>query len=428
MDCTSKLKLGDALEPARKATAEMLRERDPSFSLPQAFYNDDRVFDIDMQEIFQKEWLIAGMTCEIPAKGNFLTLQVGKNSVIVVRGAEGKVHAFHNVCRHRGSRICVSDKGKTAKLVCPYHQWTYELDGRLLFAGTEMGDDFNLADYSLKPVAVKTAGGYIFISLADNPPAIDEFLATLEHYMSPYDMENTKVAVQTTLMEQANWKLVMENNRECYHCAGSHPELLNTLLEWDDVTDPRATQEFKDQVADCVSRWEKDQIPYAHASFGLRNRIVRMPLLKGTVSMTMDGTQGCKKLMGRITDPDLGSMRILHLPHSWNHCMGDHMIVFTVWPISAQETMVTTKWLVHKDAVEGVDYDPENLRKVWDATNDQDRILAEESQRGINSKAYEPGPYSKTYEFGVINFINWYSERMLNNLGEAPALRQVSAS
>ena len=428
MDCTSKLKLGDALEPARKATAEMLRERDPSFSLPQAFYNDDRVFDIDMQEIFQKEWLIAGMTCEIPAKGNFLTLQVGKNSVIVVRGAEGKVHAFHNVCRHRGSRICVSDKGKTAKLVCPYHQWTYELDGRLLFAGTEMGDDFNLADYSLKPVAVKTAGGYIFISLADNPPAIDEFLATLEHYMSPYDMENTKVAVQTTLMEQANWKLVMENNRECYHCAGSHPELLNTLLEWDDVTDPRATQEFKDQVADCVSRWEKDQIPYAHASFGLRNRIVRMPLLKCTVSMTMEGTQGCKKLMGRITDPDLGSMRILHLPHSWNHCMGDHMIVFTVWPISAQETMVTTKWLVHKDAVEGVDYDPENLRKVWDATNDQDRILAEESQRGINSKAYEPGPYSKTYEFGVINFINWYSERMLNNLGEAPALRQVSAS
>jgi Rieske 2Fe-2S family protein len=82
-----------------------------------------------------------------------------------------------------------------------------------------------------------------------------------------------------------------------------------------------------------------------------------MPLLKGTVSMTMDGQQGSKKLMGRIKNPDLGSMRILHLPHSWNHCMGDHIIVFTVWPISAQETMVTTKWLVHKDAVEGVDYD-----------------------------------------------------------------------
>src|SRR3989338_663516 len=133
--------------------------------------------------------------------------------------------------------------------------------------------------------------------------------------------------------------------------------------------------------------------------------------------------------MGRITDPDLGSMRILHLPHSWNHCMGDHMIVFTVWPISAQETMVTTKWLVHKDAVEGVDYDVARLRQVWDATNDQDRRLAEENQRGINSTAYQPGPYSKTYEFGVVNFIDWYSERLLNNLGAAPApyLKGVAA-
>ncbi len=288
------------------------------------------------------------MTCEIPAKGNFLTLQIGKNPVLVIRGAEGQVHAFHNVCRHRGSRLCVSEKGKVAKLVCPYHQWTYELDGRLLFAGTEMGADFDMKEYGLKPIQVKTAGGYIFISLAENPPAIDDFLATLEHYMEPYDMENAKVAVQTTIREAANWKLVIENNRECYHCNGSHPELLKTLLEWDDVTDPRASQAFKDQVAACTSAWDAEKIPYAHASFGLRNRIVRMPLLDGTVSMTMDGKQGSKKLMGRIKNPDLGSMRILHLPHSWNHCMGDHLIVFTVWPISAQETLVTTKWLVHK--------------------------------------------------------------------------------
>lgn len=429
MDVTSPLSLVDPLEPARKATAAMLKERDHTFSLPQPFYNDERLFQLDMQEIFHKEWLIAGMTCEIPAKGNYLTLQVGDNPVIVLRGAEGQVHAFHNVCRHRGSRLCVSDKGKVAKLVCPYHQWTYELDGRLLFAGTEMGADFDMKQYGLKPVHVKTAGGYIFISLAENPPAIDDFLSTLAHYMEPYDMENTKVAVQTTLREAANWKLVMENNRECYHCSGSHPELLNTLLEWDDVTDPRASQAFKDQVAACTRAWDAEKIPYAHASFGLRNRIVRMPLLEGTVSMTMDGKQGSKKLMGRIQNPDMGSMRILHLPHSWNHCMGDHMIVFTVWPIGPQETVVTTKWLVHKDAVEGVDYDVARLREVWDATNDQDRRLAEENQRGINSSAYQPGPYSKTYEFGVINFLDWYSERMLNNLGDTPAtkLRQVGA-
>ncbi len=281
MDVTATLSLGDPLEPARKATAEMLQTRERTYSLPQPFYTDERLFQIDMQEIFHKEWLIAGMTCEIPAKGNYITLQIGKNPIIVVRGAEGKVHAFHNVCRHRGSRLCVSEKGKVAKLVCPYHQWTYELDGRLLFAGTEMGADFDMNQYGLKPVNVKVAGGYIFISLAENPPAIDEFLATLDHYMEPYDMENTKVAVQTTLMEKANWKLVLENNRECYHCNGSHPELLQTLLEWDDTNDPRASQEFKDHVAASAAAWEAEKIPYLHKSHGLRNRIVRMPLHAG---------------------------------------------------------------------------------------------------------------------------------------------------
>lgn len=114
MDVTATLSLGDPLEPARKATAEMLQTRERTYSLPQPFYTDERLFQIDMQEIFHKEWLIAGMTCEIPAKGNYITLQIGKNPIIVVRGAEGKVHAFHNVCRHRGSRLCVSEKGKVA--------------------------------------------------------------------------------------------------------------------------------------------------------------------------------------------------------------------------------------------------------------------------------------------------------------------------
>jgi Rieske 2Fe-2S family protein len=200
MDSTTTLSLGDPLEAARKATADMLQSRERTFSLPQPFYTDERLHEIDMQEIFHKEWLIAGMTAEIPAKGNFITLQIGKNPILVVRGAEGVVHAFHNVCRHRGSRLCTAEKGKVAKLVCGYHQWTYELDGRLLFAGTEMGADFDMKQYGLKPVNVKVSGGYIFICLAANPPAIDNFLSTLNHYMEPYDMENTKVAVQTTLV------------------------------------------------------------------------------------------------------------------------------------------------------------------------------------------------------------------------------------
>lgn len=172
MDVTATLSLGDPLEPARKATAEMLQTRERTYSLPQPFYSDERLFEIDMQEIFQKEWLIAGMTCEVPAKGNFLTLQIGKNPILVVRAPDGSINAFHNVCRHRGSRLCTKEKGKVAKLVCPYHQWTYELDGRLLYAGTEMGADFDMKQFGLKPVHCKVAGGYIFISMASNPPPL----------------------------------------------------------------------------------------------------------------------------------------------------------------------------------------------------------------------------------------------------------------
>ncbi|GGX99928.1 protein GbcA [Litchfieldella qijiaojingensis] len=417
-------RLDDPLAPAREATAEMLANRQRNFSLPQPFYNDARLFALDMQEIFEKEWLFAGMTCEIPTKGSFMTLEVGENPVIIVRGNNGAVHAFHNVCRHRGSRLCLKDKGKVAKLVCPYHQWTYELDGRLLFAGSDMGETFDLGAYGLKPVHVKTAGGYIFISLAEQPPAIDDFLVTLEHYLSPYDMDNVKVAVESSIVEQANWKLVLENNRECYHCNGAHPELLNSLQEFDDTDDPRATPAYKALVERKQADWDDQQVPWQLKRFGKRNRLTRTPLLDGTVSMTMDGQPACKKLMGRLISPDMGSLRILHLPNSWNHFMGDHAVVFRVMPLGPQQTVVTTKWLVHKDAVEGVDYDPEHMRKVWDATNDQDRQLAEENQRGINSKAYQPGPYSETYEFGVIDFVDWYSERMLENLEHtAPHLR-----
>ena len=131
MDVTATLSLGDPLEPARKATAHMLQERERTFSLPQPFYSDERLFDIDMQEIFQKEWLIAGMTCEIPTKGNYLTLQVGKNPIIVIRGADGVVHAFHNVCRHRAGPLAQCDGLGAKALRCRYHGWTYTLDGRL---------------------------------------------------------------------------------------------------------------------------------------------------------------------------------------------------------------------------------------------------------------------------------------------------------
>lgn len=409
-----------SLDEAKTAMSDMLEKRPSNYSLDAPLYNDPHMFRVDMEEVFQKEWLFVGMTSEIPKKGDYITVEVGQNPVLIVRDGEGNVNAFHNTCSHRGSLICTEHRGKVANLVCPYHQWTYDLKGNLLFAGTEMNQDFDKGQHGLKSAFCKTAGGFIFVCLGKEAPddEFDAFLETLETYMEPYDVENTKLAAESTMYERANWKLVLENNRECYHCSGSHPELLNTLLEWDDTEDPRATQDFLDHCAQQSGQWDAEGIPHKLKSFGevQRNRIVRMPLKKGTKVMTIDGLAACTKMLGRIKNRELGSMRILHLPNSWNHMQSDHFIVFRVLPISAQESIVTTKWFVHKDAVEGIDYDSENLRKVWDATNEQDKVLGERNQLGINSIGYRPGPYSETYEFGVINFLDWYSNTIKKNL------------
>ncbi|NGN98708.1 aromatic ring-hydroxylating dioxygenase subunit alpha [Grimontia sp. S25] len=402
----------------RNAVKTMLERRIPDHTLEQPFYNSEALFQIDMEEIFHKEWIFAGMSCELPKRGSYITVDIGLSPVIILRDNKDEIRAFHNTCRHRGSKICLAAKGKTPKLVCPYHQWAYDLDGSLVYNGQDMDDSFDRSTHGLASVHCQVAGGYIFVCLAETAPPIEDFVKDMEYYLEPHDLYNAKVAVQSEIIEKANWKLVVENNRECYHCDGSHPELLNSLLEWDDNNDPRATPEFKALVEKQQNFWSGMDIPYQYQMrYDNRNRIVRTPLKEGTHSMTMDGQAASKKLLGRITSPDLGALRILHLPNSWNHGMGDHHIAFQILPISPQETKVITRWLVHKDAVEGVDYDPENLRHVWDATNAQDRTLSENNQLGVNSMGYQPGPYSKTYEFGVINFVNWYCERMKENLG-----------
>ena len=139
-------------------------------------------------------------------------------------------------------------------------------------------------------------------------------------------------------------------------------------------------------------------------------RAARMPLLRGAVSYTMSGRAAVSRpLSNRIAEPQIGSMLLFHYPTTWNHLLGDHAITFRVLPLGPKQTQVTTKWLVHRDAIEGVDYSIDELTAVWNATNDQDRRIVEENQRGVSSPAYEPGPYSPVHESGVIQFVEWYS-------------------
>ncbi|MCM2294543.1 aromatic ring-hydroxylating dioxygenase subunit alpha [Allorhizobium sp. BGMRC 0089] len=400
----------------RSSVLRQLKNRRDGFSLEQPFYTDPDYYRLDMEMIWYRDWLFIGHDCEIPRAGNYFTVQIGDYPVVVVRGRDGVIRAFHNTCRHRGHRVCTQERGASAKLVCPYHQWTYDLDGSLVFA-RQMGEDFDKAQFGMKPVAFESVAGYIFICLAEQPADFSTFRSTVEPYMLPHRLTEAKIAYRSTIVEKGNWKLVWENNRECYHCAGNHPELCRTYPEAPSAT---GVQGAKDDPF-ISEHWQRCETAGLPSQFTMHEtgqfRVARMPLIQDAESYTMDGRPAVKRpLSDDVTISHIGTMLLFHYPTTWNHLLGDHAISFRVLPLSAEETAVTTTWLVHKDAVEGVDYNLHDLTHVWTMTNDQDRSIVEENAFGIRSPAYEPGPYSPDHEGGVMQFVEWYANFMTDRL------------
>ncbi|SCZ60667.1 Rieske 2Fe-2S family protein [Epibacterium ulvae] len=386
-------------------------------SLPRAFYNDPAIFQSDMEGIFYREWLFAAPECELPNPGDFVTLTVHDAPIIILRDQDGIIRAFYNSCRHRGSRLCKSPRGHTARLVCPYHQWTYELTGKLI-STRFMGEDFEADKFPLRPVHVTSVEGLVYICLAQTPPDLEKFRADITPYIQPHDPRRTKIVHESTIVEDANWKLVIENNRECYHCAGAHPELLVSLVEMALPNDARFADELA--IMDQKARdWDALGLPHAPVDGGLEYRCIRLPFREGAFSMTLDGKPACKKLLGDLVEQDLGSVRAFRIPNNWHHFLSEMTLHFRVLPLGPDKTEVRTTWCVHEEALEGWDYDVEHLSRVWVETNAQDKTLAEENQKGSRSPGYVPGPYSEMSEFMVINFTKWYRNTLESWLSEA---------
>ncbi|SNT75234.1 aromatic ring-hydroxylating oxygenase subunit alpha [Paracoccus seriniphilus] len=399
------------------STARLIASRQPGFSLPRELYCGEQALQDDLQQIWYREWVFAIPSCEIARTGSFSTLQLGEYPVIIVRGADGRVRAFHNVCRHRGQRLCPKTSGSSPKLVCPYHQWTYDLDGKLLYA-RDMGEGFDPSRYGLKPVHCADIGGMIFVCVAPVPPSLADLAQNLMRYVGPSALAESKVAHSSTIIEKGNWKLVLENNRECYHCGGSHPSLCRTYSDDPLMTVMEGPNAASPEILAHWDRCDKANLPsrFVHGD-NMQWRLARVPLMDDAESFTMSGKAAVSRRMGTIPWNDAGALMFYHFPSSWNHFLPDHAIVFRILPISPTETEVTTKWLVHKDAVEGEDYDLQKLTEVWLATNDEDRRVVEENQAGILSPAYEPGPYSPSQEAGVIHLVDWYCATMTERLG-----------
>ncbi len=403
-------------------TLALIGGRKPDFALERDLYCDPGVYQQDLEQVWYKEWLFAVPACELAKPGAYATMQVGAYPVVIIRGKDNRIRAFHNVCRHRGQRLCAKDNGSTQNLVCPYHQWTYDLEGKLIYA-RDMGEEFDASKYGLKKVHCVDLGGVIYVCLAEVPPPIADLARASMPYLAPSGLADAKVAFSSTIVEKGNWKLVMENNRECYHCGGSHPSLCRTYSDNPRMTAMDGPDSASPDILDHWKRCEAAGLPSRFVNAAdFQWRLARIPLLNNAESYTMSTEHAVEKRMGTMPFYDAGSLLMYHYPNTWNHFLGDHAIVFRVLPISPTETQVTTNWLVHKDAVEGVDYQLPNLTEVWINTNDEDRQVVEENQKGILSPAYEPGPYSRIQEEGVIQFIDWYCNLMTRRLSPRPAM------
>jgi Rieske 2Fe-2S family protein len=407
---------------------ELLRRRKPGLTLEAPFYTSREIFDLDLDVIFGRHWIYVGVEPDMPESGDCMTVEIGAASVLMIRGEDMTIRAFHNVCRHRGARLIDDYKTSVGNIVCRYHQWTYGEDGRLLFA-EHMGRDFDASCFGLKPVHLRSVAGLLFVCLAEEGPAdIGDLAAAMQPYLAPHDIGNCKIAYASEIVEEGNWKLTMENNRECYHCAANHPELTVPLFAYgfgfapDELGDEERAhaEDYQTLLRESHARWTACGLPSAEidrlntAVTGFRTE--RLPLSGAGESHTVDTRVASKKLLGGLSDRKLGGLSFWTQPNSWHHFMSDHIVTFSVLPLEPERTLLRTKWLVHKDAVEGVDYDLGNLTKVWLLTNEQDGNLVGMAQAGVRQPGYQPGPYSPYTEELVEKFCDWYVGRMSAHL------------
>ena len=409
---------------ASSSTRALLDARKPGHTLPAALYTDQEAYKADCDIIFSRHWIAAGVACDVVEAGDVFAVDIGPASILILRDDDNKLRAFHNVCSHRGSRLVAPGRSVVGKLVCPYHQWTYDLNGSLALA-PHMGVDFDRDLHHLTPVSLKDIGGILYVCLSQTPPPdIDELERVMEPRLAPYDLRHAKVAFEQDIIEEGNWKLTIENNRECYHCASNHPQLSLSFhaadfgYDPDGLTDAEKAEanELLDAYARHGAHWDKEGLDYEAVEHTVgwptNFRTQRLIIAGLGESQTPDTRAAVALPLGDTDRPWLGDVHLWGI-NSWNHVMADHAVIFTAFPIAPDRTLVRTKWLVNRDAVEGEDYTLENLTSVWKQTNREDAHLVALAHKGALSPGYRPGPYSRFTERALDEFTTWYVERMI---------------
>jgi len=331
-------------------------------------YTDPVWFQAESDRIFARMWLAAGRAPELAHPGDFLVRDVAGASVIVVRGRDRQLSAFHNVCRHRGTRLCVTDAGRfTGSIQCPYHAWTYGLDGTLL-AAPHMDDaaGFDRADFPLRAVACETWDGHLFFNLSAAPPPLADQIRGLPERFAPWGMADLRMVHRIQYDVATNWKLVVQNYNECLHCPVIHP-LLNRMHHY----------------------LGAENVPSANTYCG-----GAMGFKDGIETLSRDGRRR------RAVLPGLGAREAALVnyyaiyPNFLLTLHPDYMMTITIWPLGPGRTKLIAEWHFHPDEIAQPGFVYEDAIAFWDQTNREDWAISEQSYLGISSRGYQPGPYS----------------------------------
>jgi Rieske 2Fe-2S family protein len=388
-----------------------LIERQPKGSpMLQEFYSDPEIFRREIDRIHLRHWLCVGHESRIPERGDWFRFDLAEESIIVVRGRDLRVRALVNVCRHRGSRVCYEEQGNAQMLVCPYHAWSYDLEGKLR-AGRQMGADFDTSRYALPEIHVRILEGLIFVCFAQDPPGLEDAERMLRTSFGRYGWAGAQVAHRAIYTVDANWKLATENYQECYHCAPAHPEFSRhhaTEKPDDEVAELRAEAYGRAQAmgieVPTVLDW-----PYAQPGQEMVD-CAHDATYPGSVTGSEDGGP-VAPLMGDFSDYDGGFCYADVGPASFFLAYPDHGMMYLFIPRAAQKTDMEIVWLVKAGAREGEDYDRARLTWMWDVTSIADKLIIDQNQKGVNSRYYRPGPYGPM-ESQTRSFTEWCLEQI----------------
>ena len=387
-------------------------------TIPAEYYLDPELYKEDERYIAENFWLMADHVNRIPEPGDYFVFKFGLGeSVIIVRGEDQEIRAFQNVCRHRGSRLCMHDEdprprddkqlsvrqlgesGNAQFFRCPYHAWMYDLDGSLMDA-YNMPENFDMANNGLVPCHMRIEEGHIFLnfSRAEEPPPFGRLSAggDFHSFARKYGIADLKIAVRKPYSIAGNWKLAIENFLECYHCGPSH-ETLVTTHDFDYTLTESQRKRRRSQIAE----WQGKE---TYEGGGQLN--------PGFESGSLDGKR-LAPLLPSVKTPTRMTDRVdTFWSTGYWRSYDDYVVVARFTPRGPESTDAEIFWLVHPDAVEGKDYDPDDLMALWDITIREDAWLVENNHVGIKSGGYRAGHYAPS-ETWPVGFISWYMNEVV---------------